>query len=335
MPDEKPPQRWDLSVHGRRHRVEVVSGSVSRTITWHVDGRLVATRRSADEHVRLKPGDGLDDESGADDEPAADPEAEPATDTGTDTGTDVDDQARADDQAGATDLGAVGVRFTTFGRPRRATWYEADGRMSASARAAIGTGGIDLDPEPGSPAALWEERIRRNPRRHAAIAAIGGVAKVVLPLLLGLLAFRLVVAIPWPDWELPSIPWPHVDLPSIPWPDWDLPSIPWPDIDLPDVTLPAWLQWVLEHAQYVVPVVVALVLALTEIRRRRRQDALRAQLAAEARAHAQPGAATGGATPPDTDDPGHDDRADTTPDEGGPTPHPTGPHPDPRPGGAG
>ncbi|WNB85536.1 hypothetical protein [Cellulomonas sp. ATA003] len=151
MPDEKPPQRWDLSVHGRRHRVEVVSGSVSRTITWHVDGRLVATRRSADEHVRLKPGDGLDDESGADDEPAADPEAEPATDTGTDTGTDVDDQARADDQAGATDLGAVGVRFTTFGRPRRATWYEADGRMSASARAAIGTGGIDLDPEPGSP----------------------------------------------------------------------------------------------------------------------------------------------------------------------------------------
>ena len=57
----------------------------------------------------------------------------------------------------------------------------------------------------------------------------GGVAAVVVPILLGLLAVRLAVQVPWPDWDLPSIPTP--DLPSIP-----LPSIPWPDWSWPDWT---------------------------------------------------------------------------------------------------
>jgi flagellar biosynthesis/type III secretory pathway M-ring protein FliF/YscJ len=67
------------------------------------------------------------------------------------------------------------------------------------------------------------------------------------------------VRIPFPD--LPSLP----SLPSIPWPD--LPSIPFPSF-----SLPAWVGTVLDAAKYVVPVVVAFVIARGEIRRRRREQ---------------------------------------------------------------
>ncbi len=68
------------------------------------------------------------------------------------------------------------------------------------------------------------------------------------------------IAIPWPDWNLPSIPWPSIPWPSIPWPDWDLPE------------LPAWLKALLEKLKYVWPVVLAFGLAHAEVKRRRRQD---------------------------------------------------------------
>ena len=46
--------------------------------------------------------------------------------------------------------------------------------------------------------------------------------------------------------------------------------------DLPDLpALPGWLVWLLDNAHYVVPVVVALVLARRGISRRRAQDARR------------------------------------------------------------
>ncbi|MCZ2860699.1 hypothetical protein [Blastococcus sp. VKM Ac-2987] len=221
-----------------------VTGSFSRTVTWHVDGQLVAVTRSSEDTVRLEPGDRLE-KSGS--------------------GTD----AHAEE---LPDVGAIGVRFTAVGRPRRVTWYRADGEVSAATRALLGAGGIDLDPEPGSPAALREERIRRHPRRHAAVTVAGGVGKVVVPLLLGLLAVRLATAIPWPDWNLPSIPWPDVDLPSI----------PWPDVELPDWQVPGWVSWLADKMTYVWPVILAAALARAEIRRRRRQDALKAQLKAEA-----------------------------------------------------
>jgi hypothetical protein len=178
---------------------------------------------------------------------------------------------------------AVGVRFTSLGRPKRVTLFEAEGDVPAKARAAIGTGGYDLDPEPGSPAALREQRIREHPWRHTAIATAGGVAKVIVPVLLGLLTVRIAVNLPWPDW---SIPWPDIDLPSFPWPDIDLPSIPWPDIDLPDLDLPdwelpAWVRWLADKAEYVWPILLAFALAMGEVNRRRKQDALKAQLKAE------------------------------------------------------
>lgn len=245
--------RWELSARGREHSVEIV-GSLRRTVTWHVDGRQVAQGRSFDDSALLEPGDRLDQRG-----PAADPQPE---------------------------LGAVRAKFTTLGRPRRVTWYLAQDELDAKECALLDRDGIDLDPEPGSRAALREERIRRNPRRHAAVAVLGGLATVGLPLLLGLLAVPIAVSIPWPDWDLPSVPLPDVDLPSIPWPDWDL----------PDWQAPAWLGWLADKVKYAWPVALAWFLARTEISRRRRQDELKARLRAETGSGAlssAPGPATG------------------------------------------
>ena len=119
-------------------------------------------------------------------------------------------------------------------------------------------------PEEGSAAAAYEDKVRLHPRRYAAIATAMGVAKVVVPLLLGLLVIRLAVNVPWPDLPFPDPP----DLPDIPRPD--LPGIPFPD--LPEVTLPDWVRWMLDKVKYVWPIVFAYVLARAEIRRRREQD---------------------------------------------------------------
>ena len=173
---------------------------------------------------------------------------------------------------------AVGLAFGVLGHPQRVTLFQANGDVPARARAVLGTGGIDLDPEPGSPAARREARIREHPWRHAAVATAGGVAKVVVPLLLGLLVVRLALALPWPEWD---VPWPDIDLPSVPWPD-----VPWPDIDLPSWEPPGWVRWLADKLGYVWPILLAFFLARGEIRRRRKQDALKARLKAEAQAGA-------------------------------------------------
>ncbi len=147
------------------------------------------------------------------------------------------------------DHGTLEVRYGGLGGPRRAT-----------------LGGLDLEPEPGSPAARFEDRVRGRPHLYAAVQTAGGVARVVVPILLTLLAVRFALSFDWPD--LPDLPSP--DLPDLP----DLPSLP--GIPLPDVTLPGWVRWVLEHAKYVGPILVAWWLARAEIKRRREQDALRA-----------------------------------------------------------
>lgn len=156
--------------------------------------------------------------------------------------------------------GSLQVRFSTLGAPRRATLLAAEGLGE------LGVGGIELAPEPGSPAALHSERLLAHPARYTAIATLGGVAKVLVPILVAALVARFVVTIPWPDINLPGIALP--DLPSIPWPDVSLPGIAWPD-----VSLPGWLAWILEHAKYVWPVVLAYVLAQAELKRRRKHAA--------------------------------------------------------------
>lgn len=226
----KETQRWDLSVHGQTHRVEV-QGSVFRTIRWHVDDDLVATKRTTKDNVSL--------------------EAE-------------------------TDIGhALELQFDVLGHTKRATLYERGDTMLERVGGAMGHGGIDLDPEPGSPAARREQRIREHPWRHTTIATVGGVAKVVVPVLLGLLVVRFAINLPWPHW---NIPWPDIELPRISWPDIPWPEIPWPDVDAPNWQVPEWVRWVAKTMGYGWPVLLALVLAKLEVDRRREQDALKAEL---------------------------------------------------------
>lgn len=175
------------------------------------------------------------------------------------------------------DRGAIGVRLPTFvGPARRVTWWGPDVRPGALAAARLGIGGLDLAPDAGSRAAARETWIRAHPRLHTARRAAGAAAGVVLPAVLLWLVGQVVLpAVPWPDWDLPT-------LPTLPWPDVDLPAVPWPDVDLPalDVTVPGWVRTVADHATYVWPVLVAVVLARGEVRRRRAQDERRAALEA-------------------------------------------------------
>lgn len=227
-------QRWHLRQEGRAHLVEINDTGWRREITWTVDGALMATMVSMDEKVRLVPGQQAD--------------------------------------AGA---GAVALRFPTFSGPaRRVSWFGGTEGMDAATQARVGAGGTDFDPEPGSAAAAREAWIRAHPRRYQARQTVLAVLRVVVPLVLVALLGRLVVVIDWPDinWpQLPAIPWPDInwpDLPAIPWPDIDWPRIHWPDWQLP-----AWLKWVLDNAKYIVPVLMAFVLARREVVRRRNHDA--------------------------------------------------------------
>lgn len=167
--------------------------------------------------------------------------------------------------SGSTYEGSLRVVFSTLGGPRRATLLGAEGLGE------LGVGGTDLTPEPGSPAARHEKKVLAHPTRYTIIATLGGLATVVVPILLVALLARFAVNIPWPDINIP-----FPDLPSIPWPN--LPDIPWPDISLPDVSLPGWLSWILDNIHFVWPVVLAYVLARREIKRRRAQaEALEAR----------------------------------------------------------
>jgi hypothetical protein len=120
---------------------------------------------------------------------------------------------------------------------------------------------LRLRPAPGTRAARRDAFERAHPRLFAARHVARGVTKALLAVVGVAFLFRLV---------LPAIPWPDIDLPDIPWPLVDLPEIPWPSIDLPDVALPAWVREVLNSAKIWGPILVGVVLAVRELRRRRR-----------------------------------------------------------------
>ena len=154
---------------------------------------------------------------------------------------------------GPEDEAKLLVYYSALGAPRRATLYP-DGD---DATAVVRLGGIDLVPEPGSSAERYDDKLREHPNRYAGLAALGGAAKVLIPILLTVLAVRFAVSIPWPNVPFPDLPSP------------DLPSIPWPDIPTPDWQVPDWVWWILDKAKYVWPVVVAYVIARAEIKRRK------------------------------------------------------------------
>lgn len=149
--------------------------------------------------------------------------------------------------------GFISVKHTSMGSPREALWYPSG---SDELGAHAGTGGTAFIPEAGSKAAEHERKLREMPTRYTiertAIAAGG----VLVPLLLGSIAL---------GWLIPTIPWPDIEIPELPIPD--LPSIPWPDISLPDLAFPDLPDWL----SYVIPVIVAFVIARNEIRKQRRK----------------------------------------------------------------
>jgi hypothetical protein len=143
------------------------------------------------------------------------------------------------------------VYYSALGAPRRATLYPDGDDVSSLVR----LGGIDLVPESGSSAERYDDKLREHPNRYAGLAALGGATKVLIPILLTFVVVHVAI----------NIPWPHVPFP-------DLPSVPWPDVptpNLPDWHVPDQVWWVLDKAKYVWPVVVAVVIARAEIKRRR------------------------------------------------------------------
>lgn len=248
-------QVFEMSVGGHHHRVETArDGDWKNEVTWWVDGQQVATTTSSDDSITL---------------------------------------SAPEEHELAECAGALRAVFTFVGRPVRATWFEGE-RGPALAAAVMGRGGIDLAPEEGSPAAQREEKMRERPRLYAARHIAGGIGKIIGPLLGALIVaglLTLVRAISWPDWDLPL---PDIDLPSIPWPAINLPSIPWPDWHLPRLgwQVPAWLDWILDHAKYVWVLLVGVYLAVRETRRRREQDELRAQVSADSAVREVPASET-------------------------------------------
>lgn len=236
----KSAQGWLLDVGEERHTVMAREVSwTHREIVWRIDGRIVASKRSSEEKVVLRPGEAV--KEAAELAPEADP---------------------------GLAAGAIRVVFTALGSPRRAIWFEGP---DGTARAHTGMGGVDLEPEPGSALAVREARAAQRPTLYAARHVGAGVAKVLLPIVGVWLLARLAGLLP--DIDLPGIPLPSIDLPSIPWPDIHLPSIPWPDWELP-----GWVQWVRERAKYVLPILIGIGLARSEIRRRKSEPGKRAEL---------------------------------------------------------
>jgi hypothetical protein len=138
--------------------------------------------------------------------------------------------------------GALRLKLAMVGPARRITLHGSE------AEAHAGLGGTDLEPEPGSRAALRAEWIGRHPHLHTARQTALAAAGVCVPVLLVLL--------------LSMVPWPSLD---VPWPDISLPSIPWPDLP----SLPAWTEPV---RKLLVPVLIAFFVARGEVKRRRKAE---------------------------------------------------------------
>lgn len=136
---------------------------------------------------------------------------------------------------------------------------------------------IDFVPPLGTRARRKYDRHQRHPYLYAA----RHVASAVIGILAGLLGFGLLLAL-IRDHVLNRISFDW--LPSVSMPEWLkylnpfywlgrlLPDDLWrwlPDWRPPAVTLPGWLE---PAAEYIVPVVIAIMVGLTEVRRRRKRQ---------------------------------------------------------------
>lgn len=92
----------------------------------------------------------------------------------------------------------------------------------------------------------------KYPKLYAARHVLIAVVEVALVLL----GAKLLLAQFVPDIELPDI-----DLPNLPFPDFT--------ISLPDLTMPGWVTGVTAVGKYCFPILVAVGVAVYEIRRRK------------------------------------------------------------------
>lgn len=118
------------------------------------------------------------------------------------------------------------------------------------------------------------EQLRRN---HPALYAARHVVVAILQVLIGVLGIGALLRGLLPRIGLPEIPWP------------DLPDIPWPDIDVPDLAVLEWVRELWSSVNWLVPIAIAVLVALNEINKRRKRAGAEA-----ARRHEQTGTVRGG-----------------------------------------
>jgi hypothetical protein len=138
-----------------------------------------------------------------------------------------------------------------------------------------------FEPPPGTLAARLLAFQREHPKLYASRHVVLATGRVLLGLL-GLAVFFQLILSSVIQWIVEHLP--DMDLPRLPLPDLDLPSIPWPDIplpDLPDVALPPWLAVILATAKYWIPILIAIGVAVQEVRKRRKQSAASSRSLAE------------------------------------------------------
>ena len=143
---------------------------------------------------------------------------------------------------------------------------EADGEPVAALLDLATARRHPFDPPPGTLDARLVALRERHPRLWATRHVLAGIGKVLAGLL-GLAVLLQALVRPLLRWLAGLVP--DVDLPDLP-----LPDIPWPDLDLPDlhlphVSLPGSVAAILATAKFWGPVLVGVVLAVREARRRR------------------------------------------------------------------
>lgn len=141
---------------------------------------------------------------------------------------------------------------------------------------------VPFTPPPGTPAAHRHKDFNDTPWKALAFPILSGMGQSAWAI--GIFLFLAVIGpivsriLNWlidllPDWELPriNIPWPDWHLPRIhiPWPDWHF-HIPWPDWHLPSwmhFDIPDWLEFLLEHPKFWLPIFVALYFGIRQWRK--------------------------------------------------------------------
>lgn len=132
--------------------------------------------------------------------------------------------------------------------------------------------GIAFAAPPGSRAARLETLRREHPVLYAARHVVLASLQVLIGAVgLGALVWGLLPRLPIPNIplpDIPEIPWPAIDLPAIPWPD-----LPLPAFDLLDLSHLAWLKDLWNSVNWLVPIIIAIIVAINELDKRRKREA--------------------------------------------------------------